>query len=73
MTTLRASGHNTLRISAARESLGHPGHVAVSAGGEPRGEVFARADGQRRRRDAAGVEAEFARLGAKIGQKSRSA
>jgi hypothetical protein len=45
----------------------------MRAGGEPRGEIFTRARGQRRRRDAAGVEAEFARLGAQVDQKSRSA
>jgi hypothetical protein len=45
----------------------------MRAGGEPCGEIFARAWGQRRPCDAAGVEAEFARLGAQVDQKSRSA
>ena len=73
MTTLFASGHSTLGIGAALESLRHPGHVAVRAVGEPGGEVLARARRRFGRGDAAGVEAERARLGAQAAQKSRSA
>ena len=55
-------GHQRPRIDPPLEGIGHPCHVAVRAFGEPGGQTFARALRRLGRGDAAGVEAERARL-----------
>ena len=54
--------HQRPWIDPPLEGLGHPGHVAVRAFGEPGGEILARMRRRLGRSDAAGVEAERARL-----------
>ena len=62
MTTLLRVGHELAGIGPPLEGLGHPGHVAVRALGEPGGKTFARLRRRLGGRDPAGVEAERARF-----------
>ena len=62
MTTLLASAHQLPGIGPPLEGLGHPGHVAMRAFGEPGGETLARLSRRLGGGDPAGVEAERARL-----------
>jgi hypothetical protein len=65
--------HQCPGINPPFDRLGHPGHVAVRAFGQPGAKALAGLNRRFRRRDPAGVETERARLGAQGRQKSRSA
>ena len=55
-------GHELAGIGPPLEGLGHPGHVALRALGEPGGQTLTRLRRRVGGRDPAGVEAERARL-----------
>ncbi|MGA8443725.1 MAG: hypothetical protein WB766_00825 [Roseiarcus sp.] len=56
--------HQRLRIDPPLDGLGHPGHVAVRAFGEPGCKALAGLSRRFGGRDPAGIEAERAGLGA---------
>ena len=64
MTTLLAWADQRPGINPPLDGLGHPGHVAVPAVGEPSGKALAGLSRRLGGGDAAGLEAQRARLGA---------
>jgi hypothetical protein len=55
-------GHQLAKIGPPLEGLGHPGHVALRAFGEPGGETLTRLRRELGRCDPTGVEAERPRF-----------